>query len=162
MEILGSVILVCGVIDDLRSQKVHNALVLSLFALTLVTISILSGPSSLIFGFYGFALALLFTLPLFFAKVIGGGDVKLFAIFGLATTMNAVFHVAILSILWGALLGLVRSILSGQFKQLILSTTQLLWTKGEGQKQFKIPFTVALLFGWMTYLSLNQVGVLLW
>lgn len=162
MTLLGTFVLAAGVIDDLRSQKVHNYLILILFLITFVTVLVVSGVAGLATGALSFLLALFFGMPLFFAKMLGAGDVKLFAVFGLATDFNAVLHVAVLSILWGALLGVVKAIFSGQLQTLILSTTQMLWTKGEGAKQFRIPFTVAMFFGWMTHLSLIRMGVSIW
>lgn len=163
MEIAATLILLAGVIDDLRSQKVHNKLIIALFSLTVLALIIISGPFSLVSGSVSFLLALGFAIPLALAGVIGGGDMKLFAVFGLATNTHAVLEVAAFSLIWGALLGTTRAILMGQGKSLLLSTTQLLWTKGgPGSTEFRIPYTVALLFGWMSHLTLMHLGISLW
>lgn len=163
MDILATVILLAGVVDDLRSQKVHNKLIIFLFLLTVATLIYLSGPTSLIPSSISFALALAFSLPLVLVGVLGGGDMKLFAVFGLATNIPAVLGVAVYSLLWGALLGVVRALISGKFKTLVLSTTQLLWTKGgSSNSEFKIPYTVALFFGWLTHMSLLHMGASPW
>lgn len=163
MYMLATFILFSGVLDDLRSQKVHNKLIIALFCITIILVPVLSGPSALITALVSFGLALMFSIPLVLVGVIGGGDMKLFAVFGLATNVPAVIGVGVYSLAWGALLGVVRAALSGKFQELLLSTTQLLWIKkGPGQKQFKIPFTVALFFGWLTHVTLVQLGQSPW
>ena len=163
MDILATVILLAGVVDDLRSQKVHNKLIIFLFLLTVVAIVFLSGPIALLSSSLGFFMALAFSIPLVLVGVLGGGDMKLFAVFGLATNVSAVLGVAVYSIFWGALLGVVRALISGQFKALMLSTTHLLWAKGGSTAtEFKIPYTIALFFGWLTHMTLLHMGVSPW
>ncbi|HAG91536.1 MAG TPA: hypothetical protein DCL41_06675 [Bdellovibrionales bacterium] len=162
MEIFATTLLIAGMIDDLRSQKIHNKLILALVAATLIFLTINSGFAGIVSGGVSFLVALAFAVPLTLAKVLGGGDMKLFAVFGLATNIPAVLGVAVFSLFWGALLGVVRAGLGGQLKGLILSTTQLLWTKGEGHQAFRIPYSVALLLGWMTHLTLLHAGMSLW
>ena len=163
MEIVATLILLAGVVDDLRSQKVHNKLIIALFSLTVLALIIISGPLSLIPASISFLLALGFAIPLALVGVLGGGDMKLFAVFALATNTHAVMEVAVFSLIWGALLGTTRAILMGQGKNLLLSTTQLLWVKGgPGATQFRIPYTIALLFGWMSHMTLMHLGISLW
>lgn len=163
MDVLATFILLSGVLDDLRSQKVHNKLIIALFCITLILTPILLGPSALVSALISFGLALMFSIPLVLIGVIGGGDMKLFAVFGLATNIPAVIGVGVYSLIWGALLGIIRAAMGGKLQELVLSTTQLLWIKkGSGQKQFKIPFTVAMFFGWLTHLTLVQMRMSPW
>ncbi len=163
MEFLATSILFAGMIDDLRSKKVHNKLIIALTIITLISVVYLNGIFGLTAGLLGFALALVFGIPLVLTGVLGGGDMKLLAVFGLATNSMAVLWVVIYSIIWGALLGVVRAIFMGRFSELVLSTTNMLWTRGgTAQNDFKFPYTVALFFGWLTHLSLMRLGVSLW
>jgi prepilin peptidase CpaA len=162
MEIWATLILVLAAIDDLRSQKVHNKLVIALLIFTFIALLVTGGPYSILPGLVSFSVALMFAIPLTLVRVIGGGDMKIFAVFGLATNISAVIGVAIFSILWGALLGLIRALFMGNFKELLLSTSQLLWVKGESRTEFKIPYTIALLVGWLTHLTLVRMGVSPW
>lgn len=162
MTIVATLILFCGMLDDLRSQKVHNKLILVLFFVALLSLIALHGVYALPSALLSFALALAFGIPLVLVGAIGGGDMKLLAVFGLATHISAVLGVAIYSLLWGALLGLVRAGFMGKLQDLVLSTTQLLWVRGATHSALKIPYTVALFFGWLTHLTLVQVGVSPW
>lgn len=162
MEVLATLILLSGVIDDLWTQKVHNKLIIALFAITVVALIFFFGPYSLFSASLSFILALAFGVPLVLVGVLGGGDMKLFAVFGLATNTSAVLGVAIYSLIWGALLGVTRALIMGRFQDLLLSTSQLLWVKGDARQEFKVPYTIALLFGWLTHLTLVRLGVSPW
>lgn len=163
MEFLATSILFAGMIDDLRSKKVHNKLIIALLVITVVAEIYFKGVFGLTSGLLGFALALVFGIPLVLTGVLGGGDMKLLAVFGLATNSMAVLWVVIYSLVWGAFLGVVRAIFMGKLSELVLSTTNMLWTRGgAAQNDFKIPYTVALFFGWLTHLSLMRLGVSLW
>jgi Flp pilus assembly protein protease CpaA len=163
MNVMATLILCAGVFDDLRTQKIHNKLILALLALTVLALLILSGPYAFIPALYSFLLALAFALPLTLAGVLGAGDMKLFAVFALATDMVGVTHVAIFSVVWGALLGLLRALFMGKARELLLSTTQLIWMKGgPAREAFKFPYSVALLFGWLSHLTVTHLGMSLW
>lgn len=157
-----SLILLAGVIDDLRSRKVHNKLILGLLPVALVSQFLIFGVSGIGVAALSFGLALCLTVPMVLSGMLGGGDMKLLAVFGLATNMNAVLWVAVLSILFGGLLGLVRAMVSGQGLVLVTNTFRLLKReKIDSAKLHPIPYTVALFFGWITFLSLNNWGGLL-
>lgn len=162
MEVLATLILLSGVIDDLWTKKVHNKLIIVLFAITIITLVVFFGPYSLFSASLSFVLALAFGIPLVLVGVLGGGDMKLFAVFGLATNTSAVLGVAVYSLVWGALLGVVRALFMGRLQELLLSTSQLLWVKGNAGQEFKVPYTVALFFGWLTHLTLIQLGASPW
>lgn len=157
--ILPTVILIAGLVDDIRSKKIHNWLVLSAIVLAAIVVLITTGRGGLQAGLLGAALALALTLPLFMARVLGGGDVKLMIAFGLASSMAAVFNVVLYSILWGALLGLIQAILSGQLMALLKNTARALTHKPTTMTNLhKIPYSVALVFAWFTQISLQYWG----
>ena len=160
--VLPSLILGAGVIDDLRSRKVHNKLILALLPLALIGQFIGFGLEGLAYGGLAFLFALCITVPMVLTGMLGGGDMKLLAVFGLATNLNATIWVAISSLAWGGILGVTRAILNKQGAVLLMNTFGLLKRQRPPENQTtKIPYTVALAFGWMTYLSLTQFGRLI-
>lgn len=154
-----SFILGVGVFDDLRSKKVHNKLILILLPIALLSQFIGFGLSGISYGAFGFLLALSLTIPMVLAGMLGGGDMKLFSVFALATNMNAAIWVGMTSLFWGALLGIFRAIFLGQGLVLLTNTMGLLRKEKPKEAHLtKIPYTVALLFGWLTYLTFQFIG----
>lgn len=68
--------LVAGMVDDLRSRKVHNALVLSLLPIVALASFYFRGFEGTLPGIGAMLIALLLTIPLFAARIFGGGDVE--------------------------------------------------------------------------------------
>lgn len=160
--VIPSLILGAGVIDDLRSQKVHNKLILTLLPLALISQFLGFGLEGLAYGALALLFALMLTVPMVLTGMLGGGDMKLLAIFAMATNLNATIWVSITSLFWGGLLGVTRAILNKQGTLLLWNTVGLFRReKPDDAHTTKIPYTVALMFGWMTYLSLTQLGRLL-
>jgi prepilin peptidase CpaA len=158
--LLPSSILLLAVVDDLRSRKVHNGLTITAMIVALVFSIFVGGWSGFQTALLGGATALALCLPMFVFGVLGGGDVKLLIALGFATSSSAVFDILIYSLLWGALLGLTRIVISGESKQFFANLLHLaLFRKSPGSKLHKIPYTVALLFAWLTHMSLNGWGM---
>jgi prepilin peptidase CpaA len=138
--------------SDLRSKKISNHLVISCFALSVLFLFLHGGASSLGNGLISTALAFAITLPLYLTKVLSGGDLKIFV--AVATLMNwqAVIITAIAALFWGALLGVFRTVLSGQGKALAhnMFAIVIARTKPAEQNLHKIPYSVALLFGYVS------------
>lgn len=157
---LPTFILVTGMIDDLRSKKIHNWLTLGLALLALVVVGIVGRWPGLQQGLFGGSLALALCLPLFLGRIMGGGDLKLFTAFGFAADWQTVFWVLIYSFVWGALLGVFRAVISGKGLVLAKNTVALLSRKTDrGSLELqKIPYSVALFFGWLTHVSLVYGG----
>lgn len=153
---LPTTILLAGLIDDLRSGKVHNWLILSLGLVTILTVGIFMQFSGINQGLLGSGMAIVLCIPLFKGGILGGGDLKLLTVFGLSTDWNTVLWVLVYSFFWGALLGFIRAVLSGNAIQLLKNTIKLALpkTKREDLQLQRIPYTVALAFGWLTQLSL--------
>ena len=154
-----SAILLAGTIDDLRSQKIHNKLILAMLPIVLISQFVGFGASGLGYGALAFGVALGISIPMVLAGVLGGGDMKLFAVFAIATNIAATVYVGIYSLFWGALFGVMRAILMGQGLVLFYNMVGLVKREKPAEAHLtKIPYSVALLFGWMTYLSLRQIG----
>lgn len=157
--IIPTLILLAGVIDDLRSRKVHNRLVVTLMVIAMVSSFAMWGFHGVIFGLIAALVAVGIGVPLVIAGVIGAGDMKLMVAFGLATSWTAVLWVFIYSLIWGAALGVFRALLRGEGRVLLVSTMSVaMFKKSSPLPLQKIPYTVALFFGWLTLMSLTQFG----
>jgi prepilin peptidase CpaA len=157
--ITATLILIAGVIDDLRSKKVHNWLFLLCALLALAGATVTGGFAGFNLALIGFFAGLVILMPLVLLKVIGAGDMKLFAAFGAAVGWNTTFDVAVWALIWGAIFGVVQVTLRGQLKatlQNMIAIAQL--RDRQTLTLHKIPFTIALLMGWLT--DLVRRGVL--
>lgn len=151
--------LVAGLVDDLRSRKVHNALVLALIPVVVIFSFYFRGLGGTIVGFEAFVFALILTIPLFATGVWGGGDVKLFAVFAFAVDPSNMFWTLIYSFVWGAVFGLTRAALQKQLLTVVRNTYKLASRQRTQMQQIhKMPYTFALLLGWFTQLTLLRVG----
>src|SRR5688572_11150512 len=93
-------ILLAGVVDDLRSRKVHNWLVGILLVLA-VTFQLLNqGWFGLQQGALGAGTALAVGFPLVLVRLMGAGDLKLMLAFGMATSWNVTLTVLFWALLW--------------------------------------------------------------
>ncbi|MGE4131268.1 MAG: prepilin peptidase [Bdellovibrionales bacterium] len=155
-------ILIAGTVDDLRSQKIHNPLIIALFLASLAASLFFRGFDGSMLGVGSLILALVATIPLFAIGVWGGGDVKLFAVFALAVDPMSMFWTLIYSFVWGALFGLTRATLQKQLFVLVRNTYKLAARqKLQAQEIHKIPYSFALLLGWFTQLTLLRAGGLI-
>ena len=158
--ITASLILMAGLIDDLRSRKVHNVLVITGLCCALAASFYFRGLDGTYAGIFALLLALIVTIPLFATGVLGGGDVKLFAVFAVVVDPLSMISTLAYSIVWGALFGLTRAATERQLPVLVRNTTRLGRRNHRAAKTtlHKIPFTFALLLGWFTQLTLLRLG----
>jgi Flp pilus assembly protein protease CpaA len=157
-----TLILLVSTFTDFKFKKVQNWIVLSLLAVVLVHHVVLGQREVWSEGFLGFGTAVLLCLPLYMAKALGGGDFKVFAVFGLATNTNAVLYTFIFSLFWGSALGITRAVISNQGKVFFENFKKLLQLQKPDQQTLqKIPFTIALLLGWFTFVIYTQYGRIL-
>lgn len=162
MWISATLILLAGVVDDLKSRKVHNALVLALLPVALLANLYFRGWEGSLIGFGAAALALVITIPLFATGILGGGDVKLFTIFALNVDPANMFWTLVYSFLWGAFFGLTKAALDRQLLTLVRNTYRLAAkARAPAQSLHKIPYTFALLLGWFTQLTVIRAGGLM-
>jgi prepilin peptidase CpaA len=146
-------ILVAGVVDDLRSRKFHNWLFLACCSLALLAVLITQGWSGVYLSVFGFGAGIALVLPFVLMGMIGAGDMKLMAAFGIIAGAETVFSVAVMSLMWGALFGIVKIALSGQLKILATNMVSIVTLKKrENLELHTIPFAVALFFGWLSHL----------
>ena len=148
--------LLIAVVDDLLFRKFHNWLFITLTLVGVFYVFTFS-PIHWSLALGGFWVGGLLMLPLVLVKAIGAGDMKFMMAFGLLLGVQPIFWVFVYALIWGAVLGLLQSLLSGQFKLLIWKMASL-FQKMKPHSTHKIPYTVAILFGWLTWL---QAGGLL-
>lgn len=161
--IIPTAILLAGVVNDIKSQRVRNPLVIALAAIGLISSTVLFGLPGLQTSLMSAGFAFICALPLYMARVFGGGDLKLFVAFGFATGWTSIIGTLLASLFWGATLGVIRAIAGGQFKTLIFSTLSVAKRKGTVLEDLhKIPYSFALLIGWLTQITLSRLppGVL--
>ena len=140
--------LVVAIVDDLCFKKFHNWLFL--------TLSILGFLFVFLFGSVGFLQALggflvggVLMLPLVLMGAIGAGDMKFMMSFGILMGSVVTSEIFIYSLFWGALIGLLQSFLGGQISLVIQNLLGFLYKLKPTETQ-KIPYTVAIFFGWIT------------
>jgi Flp pilus assembly protein protease CpaA len=154
---LSTLILVLGFGDDLRSRKIHNALVVGLLLLSILIIFTARGASGLGYGFGCALLGAVLMYPLVHLKAMGAGDMKLFAVFSFTSDPTTVMYVYGYSLIAGAAIGLVKATLSGGLFT-VLNATALLAIDGKNKPtgDYNIPYSAALLLGWLAFASMNQ------
>lgn len=152
-------LLVAGVVNDLRSKKVRNQIVIAGFVIGLIFVTATQGLSGLFIGFLSFLTALAAVLPLYLLRVIGGGDVKLLLAASVLMDWKTVLITVFASMIWGSVLGVLQVVLKGRGKAFAHNMFALAnRAKLSETTVHKTPFTVALLFGYLS--SLVYVGVL--
>ncbi|MES2962626.1 MAG: A24 family peptidase [Bdellovibrionota bacterium] len=157
--VAATAILVAGVVDDLRSRKFHNWLFGVCAALAIVVLVVAQGPGGMVLGVLGFTAGFALLTPFVLMKIIGAGDMKLMAAFGIVAGWEAVVTVSVAAVLWGALFGLARTVLRGQIKTLASNIVSIaIFRQRQGLELQTMPFTVAILMGWLTHLVI--VGVM--
>ena len=151
-------ILLSGVVDDFRSKKFHNWLFLTCTAVAFAVIVLLNGLGGLLTGTIGFIAGFALLLPLVLLGIVGAGDMKLVAAFGVIAGWEAVLAVTIFSFIWGALFGVIRTILSGHIKTLATNMVAIVQMKDRKTLVLqKIRFTAAIFLGWLTHLVYRGV-----
>ncbi|MCB9025644.1 MAG: prepilin peptidase [Bdellovibrionaceae bacterium] len=156
--IVPTLVLIAGIINDLKSRKVRNYLVVLLLFTAIANVYFFAGWEGLKWGGLSLLVALGSCMPLVLTRIMGAGDMKLLMAFSVGVSPMSVFLVLIYSFVWGALLGVFQAILKGEGMSLINNTLTIM-TGGKKavseEKLHKIPYTVALFFGWLTQLSLT-------
>ncbi len=153
-------LLTLGVFQDLKMRKVRNEFIVIGFFMALILLLINEGVSGLPIGLLSLVAALGIGFPLYLLKIVGAGDVKLLMVLSLNLDWNAVLVVGTSALIWGALLGVFQMLLKKQIGYLVSNLVTVLRTRTglESKELHHIPFTVALLFGWLTHVTLLQTG----
>lgn len=154
--------LAAGVIDDLRSRKVHNSLILKIFCVATLASLVLGGPSTIFQIVSAIIGAFVFCLPLYLTRTLGGGDVKLLIAISPLWGWADIGALLVYSLIWGAILGVFSIVLKGQLKPFLGNLLQMAIRNPVQKHQLhKIPYTVAMFFGFLTFYSLAERGITL-
>jgi len=168
---LSTALLLVAAIDDLRSKKIHNKLILILLPIAFIGsfltsslmaenegISMALGLEGLKEGLISGLVALIIAVPLNRARFIGGGDLKLLAVFALTVDWIGFCYSFFYALPWAVLLGLFKIVLDKNLKHFVSNVFAIMSFKGS-QIDFKqlhtIPFSLSFLFGWLSYVSLK-------
>jgi|GEM_PF-896446 len=157
--VTATAILVAGVVDDFRTRKYHNWLFLASVAVAALSVLVAGGVQAFPVALLGLVAGVAVFLPLVLMKIIGAGDMKLMAAFGFAAGWDAVLQVALYGLIWGGLFGLLATVFRGQGRVLVYNMVSIVsFRERKGLTLHKIPFTVAILMGWLTVLTLRGVA----
>ena len=156
---LTGLILLIACIDDLRSKKIHNKLILIMLALTLPAVFFLNGWEGLKAGGLSALLALVFAVPLTLARVIGGGDFKLFVLIAFTLNFRELFWIALYSLPWALLLGLIKIALEKKLKAFFWNIVLLFKLRAaKGLEFHSIPYSAALFMAWLSFLTVKGLS----
>jgi prepilin peptidase CpaA len=154
---------ICGAatIQDLTSRKVNNYLVLGGVLVLITMTQFYFGSSALVRGLGGGATVVITGYLLWRARVLGAGDVKLVAMMALATNWSGALEFFFYSLVWGSLLGVFALMFD---RALIMESRALnfhpgMTIKSSRVKGHRIPFTVAILLGFLSLSVLSSKGV---
>lgn len=154
--LLSALILLIACIDDLRSRKIHNKLILFLLPLVLLAVAIIGGVEALKTGLLSALIAFIIGVPLTLSRAIGGGDLKLLFVFALSLNWSDFLTIFVYSFFWALVLGLVKVVLDRKLKEFFRNVLFLFQRQSVKGLQFHtMPFSVALFVAWLSFLSLK-------
>jgi Flp pilus assembly protein protease CpaA len=148
-----------AVFSDIKTKKVDNR-----FNVGILLAGILFSLTQ--FGFNGLwqvlssmTAAFAIGTPLYLLRVFGGGDFKLLLAVSSFLDWKQILTVIALSFIWGSILGLFKAAMSGQLKSVAHNILSIfLKNKAHQTKLHAVPYTVAIFFGFVSMLTLFQIG----
>lgn len=153
-------ILLAGVIMDLRTRKVSNRFVVSAFAFSMIMAVLSENLSGLWTALGSVMAAAIIALPIYMLRAIGGGDFKLILAVSPLMTWDSVVLMIASSLIWGSVLGIFSAITHGQIKNVFQNMLGIFSrAKPSTEQLHRIPYTVAIFFGWITQWILQISGV---
>lgn len=168
-QTLGLVGVITCVVQDLKSRKISNTINLTILivgCLSVLMTGLMSGLS--LWGLlqqiiFSISVAIIISIPVYLLKALGGGDIKLFIALSVYLNTNQVITLFIASLVWGTLLGLFKAILDKKYLTFFKNIRGLTMAIKPTEDQLtKIPFSVALLFGYLSvWVIQRQNGVFL-
>ena len=161
IHFLPGLVLLIACVDDLWTKKIHNKLILFLLPVVLGAVFLLGGIEALKMGGISALLAFFITVPLHLLRVIGGGDIKLLILIAFSLSWENLLWISIWSLPWALILGLVKITLDKKLKDFLWNILFLFRHRtSSGLKFHNIPYSIALFFSWLSFISL-RVGVFL-
>lgn len=152
-------LLLAACLTDIKYKKVLNWFVVASFVVVLAYHLFFGNRETVFEGGTGLIMASFLALPLYMMKALSGGDLKIFAVFGFATNTDVVLFTFLAALVWGSLLGVIRAIFNKQGDVLLNNFIKIITLKKpERHTLHQIPFSVALLMGWFSYVVYNGYG----
>lgn len=150
--------LVLAVYLDLKTAKFPNKFFISFLIFNVLLTILFRGGAGITVGLLTFGVAVLLLTPIYMVKILGGGDIKLMLAVSPVLLMDEFIGFLFMSFLWAGVFGLMRSLLGGNLRALLVNT--LFMSKKITVATDKIPFTVGILLGWCSYKSFLGLGFL--
>lgn len=150
--------LLVAVYLDLTTAKFPNKFFISFLVTNFILFTVLHGFSGFSVSLMTFGVAFLLLAPIYLTKILGGGDVKLILAVSPALLMDEFISFLFMSFLWAGLFGLLRSLLGGNLKALLVNT--IFAAKKITVAEEAIPFTIGILLGWCSYKSILRLGII--
>lgn len=149
-----------GVIYDFKTRRIPNLLNLLILVICLVLSAVLGVSSSFLLFTLGVFTSFGLGTISFALRILGGGDIKLLLalspLFGWQENIELYFY----SFLWGAGLGLVNSLLKNESKLVLFNLFSLIKYRNSADiKTSPIPFSVAILFGYLSLVLAQAKGI---
>ncbi len=148
--------LIFAVYLDLATAKFPNKLFIVYLSVNTILFILLHGLSGMGISLMTFGIAILLLIPIYFTKILGGGDIKLILSISPALLMDEFISFLFMSFLWAGLFGLLRSLLGGNLRALLMNTFFVF--KKVTVAEDMMPFTVGILLGWCSYKSILGLG----
>lgn len=110
------ILLIVAVIMDFYSFKIKNSLILLGLVLGTILRICDMGWTSILDGLLGMVVPVMILLPFFLFKVLGAGDIKLFAVIGMFYGTNFVLNSMLYSLFIAGLISIIYLFKSKQFQ----------------------------------------------
>ena len=159
-NILLGIMLGVAVASDMRTRKIPNMLVISFFVIAAISSILISGIASTWTNIGSVLTAVAFVLPMYLLRAIGGGDFKLMIAVSPLLSWEGVIVMVLASLMWGSLIGIFSAITHGQLRHLSRNLVGIVMrVKPKAETLHKIPYSVAILFGWITQISMQYYNM---
>ena len=152
--VVPTLLLVVASVFDVKYGKFPNWLFVASLCSAALWVGYESGIGEVMKGLGASALVFIVLTPLVFMGALGAGDIKLMAVFCLFTDLSTAGSTFIYSLFWGLLFGFAKMFIAGDLKTFLQSFV----LKNPQVKSQKIPYTVAILFGWLSFLTLGGLA----
>jgi len=150
--------LIFAVYLDLKIAKFPNKFFLIFLVFNILLVVLARGSAGFTVGLLSLGVAFLLLTPIYMARILGGGDIKLIFAIAPVLLLKEFIGFLLMSFLWAGIFGLIRSLLGGNIRALLTNT--LFITSKKTVATEKIPFTVGILLGWCSYKTILSLGVL--
>lgn len=101
------ILITLALISDIKTYKIKNVIVLSFIIMGLVTNFYLNGITGLISSLWGVIVPVLLLIILYFLRMLGAGDIKLFSAIGAIMGIEFVVYTITYSFVCGGVIALI-------------------------------------------------------